>query len=90
MRVPKLKYVHPRLTKQYENCFRVAITYPNVFLLYMSVENGLPVLFLSFVETLLSTAFHQKLAFALKRFVTVEKYQVNFSLSEDNQLKPIP
>ena len=45
MCVPKLGCVHSSLIKQYQNCFRIAVTFPNVFLLYIPVENCLPALF---------------------------------------------
>ena len=45
MCVPKLGCVHPLLIKQYQNCFKIAITFPNVFLLYMPVGKCLPALF---------------------------------------------
>ena len=45
MWVPKLGCVHPWLIKKYQNCFRIAITFPNILLLYMPVENCLPALF---------------------------------------------
>ena len=53
----------------YNGLWKIAITFPNVFLLYMPLENCLPAFFTSFVYTLLSAALHpsfyQTLAFAL-------------------------
>ena len=45
MRMPKLGCVDPCLINQYQNYVRIAITSPNVFLLYIPVENCLPVSF---------------------------------------------
>ena len=90
MWVPKLGYLHPWFIKQYENCVRIAITFLNVFLLYMPVETCLPELFFIIcgctAENSFATIISSNVSLCSLTFCYARKL-LNFSLPKDNQLK---
>ena len=83
--------------KQCPNCLRIypgkEISFPNVLLLFLDVENFLSASFYItcgyIAERGLHPSFHCMLAFVWWHFVLVEKYQRKFHLIEANQLKSI-
>ena len=89
----------PIIDKKISNYFgivykwKIAITFPYVFLLYRLWKTVYRHYFTSFLYTLLRAAlhpsFHQTLALDRWLSVLVENYQVKLPLSEDNQLKSI-